>query len=342
MSKPLALKILASLCGLVVAANLAAADKTVIALNPLSASGDLSEEKELISEIMQSELSSSQSVTIVERESLLKALREQKLSEQGMLDPSSAKKIGQILGAKFFCSGIVRSSGAKTVAIVKIVDVETSVVKMTYAETEGKAGATDVGKSLARGVEKIVGEFNLEKALAEKAPQEDSGKKIPAEWPRPSVMVVIPEIHIAQERVIDPAAQTEIVKALLDANFKVIDSEYALMMRLDASNAQGIFSDKKTLADYAAKKGADVLIFGEAISEFGANLDQFKGCRARVEIKAMNAKTSELLLSDSAYGGASDLGEIVAGKKAIQEAAKKLAAQALYPLAEKWSQGKAK
>lgn len=321
-------------CASVLASGVIAAEKTVVALNPLSASGELSAERELISEVMQSELSSSQSITIVERENMEKALKELQLGAQGMIDSDSAKKLGKIVGAKYFCSGMLRSSEGKTVVIVKIVDVETSVVKMTYASLENKAGATDAGKTLAKGIEKLLGEMKGEKPAAEAAV---IAKEIPADWKRPVVMVVIPELHIAQQRVIDPAAETELVKKLIESGFKVIDSDYATMMKNDPANANTTFNDKKTLADYAAKKGAEVLLYGEAISEFGANLGEFEGCRARVELKAVNVKNSEIILADSAYAGATDLAEVVAGKKAIQEAAKKLSNSFLYQLAEKWN-----
>lgn len=319
---------------LVMTTNAIAFDKTVIALNPLSAAGDLGTERELISEIMQSELSSSQNITIVDRENMENALKELQLGAQGMLDPDSVRKLGKIVGAKYFCSGMLRTSNGKTTAIVKVVDIETSIVKMTYATLANKSDAEEAGKALAKGVEKLIIDMKASKAVAE---TEVADKIIPADWKRPSVMVVIPEIHIAQNRVIDPAAETEIVKKFIDSNFKVIDSEYAKMMKSDASSANTILREKQTLADYAAKKGAEVLVYGEAISEFGANLGQFEGCRARVELKAVNTKTGEIILSDSKYAGATDIAETIAGKKAIQEAAKKLSGTFLYQLAEKWN-----
>ena len=56
-----------------------------------------------------------------------------------------------------------------------------------------------------------------------------------------------------------------------------------------------------------------------------------------MELKAINVKTDEILVSDSAEGGASDLAETVAGKKAIQQAANRLADTFLFSVAEKWN-----
>jgi hypothetical protein len=109
------------------------------------------------------------------------------------------------------------------------------------------------------------------------------------------------------------------------------------MMRNDPSNATGIFKDKKTTTDFAAKKGAEILIYGEAVSELGATVGEFKGCRARLEIKAIRTSDGEIILSDSAYAGDTDLSETIAGKKAIQKAAQKLADSFLLQLAQKWN-----
>ncbi len=313
-----------------------AAGKTVVAVNPLQASGDLVKEREIVSDVMQAELSVSENITLVDRENLHKALLELQLAEQGMISPESAKKLGQIVGAKYFCSGSIQQSGDKTMAVVKIIDVETTVTKLAYAPLKSKDDAIEAGKSLAANIEKLIASFNKEKSESSKT-DEEKVKAIPADWKRPSVMVIIPEMHITQRVIIDPAAETELVNRLLAEKFKVMNSEYVTMMRNDPSNTYSFFSDKKTATDFAAKKGVDILIYGEAISELGARLGEFKGCRARVEIKAISTKDGEILLSESAYGGATDLAESMAGKKALQKAANRLADTFLYKLAEKWN-----
>ena len=313
------------------------AEKTVVAVNPLSASGELAKEEQIISDIMQAELSVSENITLVDRENLSKALKELQLAQQGMISPESAKKLGKIVGAKFFCSGKITKSGDKTMAIVKIVDIETTVTKLAYTTLKSEEDAIEAGKSLAGNIEKLIANFTDEKsAMAKKIAEENQVKAIPEEWKRPVVMVIIPEMHVNQ-RVIDPAAETELIKRLIADKFKVINSEYVTMMRNDPSNAEKTFSSKKTAAEFAATKGVDILIYGEAISELGARLGEFEGCRARVEVKAIKVADGEILLSDSAYGGATDLAETTAGKKALQKAANKLADTFDYKLAEKWN-----
>jgi hypothetical protein len=177
----------------------------------------------------------------------------------------------------------------------------------------------------------LIANFTGEKAaIAKKIAEKNRVKAIPKGWKRPSVMVIIPEMHVRQRILIDPAAEIELIKRLIADKFKVVDPEYLTMMRNDPSNANTIFKNKKTAAEFAAKKGVDILIYGEAISERGATLGEFEGCRGRVEIKVIK-------VDDSAYGGATDLAETTAGKKAIQKAANKLADSLNYRLAEKWN-----
>jgi hypothetical protein len=108
-------------------------------------------------------------------------------------------------------------------------------------------------------------------------------------------------------------------------------------MKADQVRAKKLFGSLHTSAQYAADKKADVLLYGEAISERAAALGEFEGCRARIELKAIRTGTEEIMLADSALGGATDLAETVAGKKAIQQAANRLADTFLYSLAEKWN-----
>ena len=315
--------------------------KTVVAISEMSASPEFSTEQQVISDVMQAELSMSENLTLVDRKQLNDALKEVQLGEQGMISPESAKQLGKILGAKYFCWGKLSKSGDKNMVIVKVIDIETTVTKLAYAQMQDKNDAIEAGKALAANLEKLIINFNADKEKEAKAIADEKAKReIPADLKRPVVTVIIPEMHVRQAMLIDPAGETEIVKKLIDNKFKVIDSEYTMMMRNDPSNATGIFKDKKTATDYAAKKGAEILIFGEAISELGATVGEFKGCRARIEIKAIRTSDGEIILSDSAYAGDTDLSEAVAGKKAIQKAAQKLADTFLLQLAQKWNEKK--
>ncbi len=315
--------------------------KTVVAISEMAASPDFSAEQQIISDVMQAELSMSENITLVDRKQLEGALKEIQLADQGMISPESAKQLGKIVGAKYFCWGKLSKNGDKNMVIVKVIDVETTVTKLAYAQMQDKNDAVEAGKALAVNLEKLIMNFNADKEKEAKTLADEKAKKeIPADLKRPVVTVIIPEMHVRQAMLIDPAGETEIVKRLIDNKFKVVDSEYTVMMRNDPSNAPGIFKDKKTATDFAAKKGADVLLYGEAISEHGATVGEFKGCRARIELKAIRTSDGVIILSDSAYAGDTDLSEAVAGKKAIQKAAQKLADTFLFQLVQKWNEKK--
>jgi len=321
----------------------AAEQKIAIAVAPIAGGTAAA----LVSQIMQAELSQSDRLMLVERAQINKALDELKLDAQGMTDPGSAKRIGAIIGARYFCGSSVSEVGGKKLAIVKVLDIETTLTKLAYeallsAEDVANDGNTllakqiEAGKSLAKQVEKLVVQFEGERAGQAEVQAAPTAKPIPADWARPVVMVIIPEMHVRQQQLIDPAGETEIVKRLLADGFKVIDSEYVTMMKR-GQEATAQFKSLKTCTEYAASKKVDVLLYGEAISERGAALGDFVGCRGRIELKAIRVKTDEIMLSNSAEGGATDLAEVIAGKKAIQQAANRLADTFLFSLAEKWN-----
>lgn len=324
------LGVVGAMAWLAVGAAMGAEKKVAVVVTPVEGGG----EAELMSQIMQAELSQSSKIMLVEREQLNKMLKEMQLTAQELSKPSTAQKVGTVIGARYFCSGSVKKSGDKSLAIVKVVDVTTTLTKLAYAPfTEDDAVAT--GKSLAQQVEKLVGQFEQEQAKHVEVAATNA-KALPEEWKRPTVMVIIPEMHVRSPDLIDPAAETEIVKRLLAEKFKVVDSEYVVMMKKGQKDAQR-FRTLKTCTQYAESKKVDILLYGEAISERGASVGEFVGCRGRVELKAVNVRTDEILVSDSAEGGATDLAETVAGKKAIQQAANRLADTFLYAVAEKWN-----
>ena len=306
--------------------------KVAVALAPV----DGAAESGAVSQIMQAELSQSGKLMLVEREQLDKALREMKMDVQGLLNPATAQKLGAIVGVRYFVGSSVSQTGDQTLAIVKVVDIETTLTKLAYARLPGKGDAIEAGKSLAKQVEGLVAQFEQERAGRAEAAPVSQAKALPAEWKLPAVMVIIREMHVRQPQLIDPAGETEIVKRLLAEKFKVVDSEY-VTLRKGGQTLAKMFRTLKTSTEYAKAKKADILIYGEAISERGASVGDFTGCRGRVELKAINVKTDEILVSDSAEGGASDLAETVAGKKAIQQAANRLADTFLYSVAEKWN-----
>ena len=86
-----------------------------------------------------------------------------------------------------------------------------------------------------------------------------------------------------------------------------------------------LLATRQSLLESAKKCGAEYLIYGEAIAESADNFGVYRTARARVEIKIISVSTGDIVFADSAYAGAADTGEIIAGKMAIQKAAAKIA-----------------
>ena len=113
-----------------------------------------------------------------------------------------------------------------------------------------------------------------------------------------AVSVKIAEQHFGQH-VIDPAAQTELSLILQQCGFTIVD-------------------------DVSTNK-ADIEITGEAFSEFGMQKGNLKSCRARIEIKARDVASGNIISVDRQTSVAVDIAEHVAAKTALQNGAGELA-----------------
>ncbi len=113
---------------------------------------------------------------------------------------------------------------------------------------------------------------------------------------RPTLMIRIEEQHIGQV-VIDPAAETEITLFARETGFPAIDPKIG------------------------HAKQADIMIVGEGFSEFGMRRGNLVSVKARLEVKAVNRQTDEVIAIDRQTAVEVDLTEQIAGKKALQTAA---------------------
>lgn len=307
---------------------------TVAIMVPDSVAGSGAE----VTDILLAELSASPDILLVDRTRLREVMAEQQLAEMDLAQPATAARVGQLLGARYLGAAQVRDrteTGCR--AFLRMIDTSTSLLKVGYVDLVDCTAKT-TGQALADETLKLIGQLGeAQAALPTEAPV--AARPIPADWKKPSVMVIIPERHIQQPVMVDPAAETELVRCLIEAGFTVIDSDYAKLMAADQTTHRP-FGGPNEASEYARKKGADVLLYGEAVSERGAALNEFEGCRARVELKAIATGDNRVLLAESEYAGATDLAEYVAGKKAIQRAVARMAPGLMYDLAERWNQAK--
>ena len=153
----------------------------------------------------------------------------------------------------------------------------------------------------------------------------------------PKIAVYIPEQHL-RNRVPNSAAETEVVKAFLDAGFTNMIEASPRMARVNVNNYGWSL---KSLYDISAEDmrkaarffDADILIMGEAFTEgvgdVGKNLPgnpttNARSCRARVEGKLYLANTGQIIATDGKYASGVDVSEAIASKKALAAAGKLL------------------
>jgi len=143
----------------------------------------------------------------------------------------------------------------------------------------------------------------------------------------PKIAVYLPETHI-QYRVPDPAGETAIVKALIDAGFSQVTE---VGSRLNIKNPLNMSAAEMTSA--AQKFGVDIIIVGEAFSEGigdpaqwlpGNQRTNLQSCRARVEAKMFIVRTGQIIGADGKYGSGVDNSQAVASKKALAAAGKQM------------------
>lgn len=250
-------------------------------------------------------LSMADNLILVERAELDKLLSEQELGLSGMVDVSSAARVGQLTGAKVLITGRVFTAGREVVAVARIISTETSRVYGEMVSLPSGEGATSVASELA---EKVSATLNRRAStlVAPERPQEDVVAKLRQQLEGrtlPSISISIPEQHI-NRLVVDPAAETEIGLILGQAGFDIVEEDAA------------------------------VRIVGEAFSELGMRRGNLVSCRARVEVKVVEAATGRVLAMDRQTEVSVDLAESIAAKNALQAAGAKVAERLAPVLAQ--------
>jgi TolB-like protein len=262
-----------------------------------------------VAALVNANLSAEPNLNIVERAELEKVLGEQEMSLSGTVAPDSAAKIGQLTGAKVLVTGRVFQAGDELILVSKTIGTETSRVYGEMVKGAADASISDLSEQLAKKIaadiaekgDTLVAKVDSHEDRVAEIKKEIAGKKLPA------VSVKIAEQHFAQP-VIDPAAQTELSLILQQCGF--------------------------TLVDDNSTNRADVEITGEAFSEFGMSKGNLKSCRARIEIKARDVASGNIISVDRQTSVAVDLAEHIAAKTALENGAGELAERLLPKLAQ--------
>lgn len=300
-------KLVAFVIGLCIAFNLAWAEEakpskvvSVAVLN-FEASDELKEMVPNIRSLLDAMLSTKESVMLVERAEIDKLLSEQELGLSGAVNQATAAKIGELTGANVIVTGRVFRVDRELFVVAKIMGVDTSRV---FGESVSMPAGESVSKLVTALSDKIA-ETVVTKADSLLAPAHDEvnvvallkkvveGKKLPV------VSIAIAEQHVGRV-VPDPAAETELKLILGQLGFQLVEPTK---------------NDLK----------ADVLITGQAVSEFGMRKGNLVSVKGRVEISAVQSGTNRVLAADRETRSVIDLSEEIGGKTALQIAASQLA-----------------
>ncbi|MFN0197694.1 MAG: CsgG/HfaB family protein [Planctomycetaceae bacterium] len=264
-----------------------------------------------ISDFLVAALAENPDLIVVDRDDLKSILDEQKLNLSGLVKSDEAVQVGRLTGAKILISGSVVELDSTLLLSAKLIGTETG--RLVAASVKGKTSddLAELAQKLAdkvletiskRSDELLVKPISREDHLAALKEAVD-GKELPKVW------IQVTERHIGQAT-IDPAAETEIALLFEQTGFTVIDHK-------DGN-----------------RKQADVIVEGEAFSEFATRHGDLVSVKARVEIKAVHRKSGERIATDRQTEIAVDLSEQIAGKTALQKAAEEIAIRLIPKVVE--------
>jgi curli biogenesis system outer membrane secretion channel CsgG len=131
------------------------------------------------------------------------------------------------------------------------------------------------------------------------------------------------------------AGETEISKKFLEFGLDdLVDQSQFEKLKNDKS-LQDAFSNPSEASKVAQRYGADIIIVGQAFSEYSKTENGMSSCRARVEVKAIMVKNAKILATEGFQGSGIDVTEIIAGKTALKSAGAKIGDYLLTQLCSK-------
>jgi hypothetical protein len=144
-----------------------------------------------------------------------------------------------------------------------------------------------------------------------------------SEWKKSiRIAVVIPEMLIRRP-VPDPAGETRIIQLLLNDGYRVVEQTSIADLRY-SSEVSGAIKDASAAASLARKLKVSIIIIGEAFAEESAPVGGFRSWRGRLEARAIFSDNQEIICIAGEYGSGADSSDLIAGKKALENAGDKV------------------
>ncbi len=255
-----------------------------------------------VSDILFAELMVCESLWMVERAEMDKILKEAELNLSGVVNSADANKIGQLSGAQLLITGSVFKVGNKNFIVAKLIGTETS--RVVGDSVKGSEDIDILVAKLAKKLQKTIKEKSEElmPKIVSREDRIESIKKQIGDAVKPKLFISITEEHVGRSAIY-PAAETEMQVIAKALGFEVTEDE----------------------------SQADIIIKGEGFSEFAMRKGNLISVKARVEIKAVDKKQN-IIAVDRQTSVEVDLVELMAGKKALQDASAKIAARLLVKI----------
>jgi TolB-like protein len=276
-----------------------------------------------LSEMVTAVLSGEDNFELVDRTSLRQTLAENELNLTGLVSADQAIKVGKLVGAKILVTGRAFRLGKDMYITAKIIGTETSRVEAVMVKGDPKDDVGELAMGLCQKIdERIVarGEALTGADLVRADPLPQLIRAAATIKEKPVLAVVVTEQHMAGPRpaarrpIPDPAVETELKRLLGQAGFKIKDVP------------------QNELAEWAPEdawprslEGVDLVITGEALSEFASRIGNLINCAARAEINVISREDGRVVLAERTTARAVDLAENIAGKTALQKAGRQLA-----------------
>lgn len=226
-------------------------------------------------------------------------------ARQAALNDAIRAAIEQVLGAYVSSSSTLRSTDDFEQLQQRLIKRADGFGRVVQVLSEGEQGGT-----YTVTVRVAVARPSLEQELKAFLTQKGD----------PRILVLIPEA-ILRRPVPDPAAETEVQRALIAAGYRVVDVKQTELNTLRDVIRSGDL-DPQARGELATRFKADLLVTGEAFAEeYGAVLSQ-RAYTARLELKIIDLATGQVIFSDAYTGTGAAATDAVAGKTALQNVAK--------------------
>lgn len=160
-----------------------------------------------------------------------------------------------------------------------------------------------------------------------RGPLEQQVKAFLARKGDPRIMVLIPE-EIIRNPVPDPAAETEVMRALIQGGYRVVDVRQTERLLTRDQLRHGNL-DAQALREMGTRFQADLLITGEAFAEELPTMPEairgsgMQAYNARLEVKIIDLATAQVIYSGAFHAGGIGATDGIAGKTALANAALK-------------------